>query len=80
MEATQETDSTVKQHLDQYADQKKHIKEFKETCEELDNMIKDAREDLVQIHKSMNNRDSKLVQDITQQIDDIVHSIITLDK
>ena len=42
--------------------------------------IQAAQEEVVAIHKSMNKRDSTLVQDITQSIDDIVHSVISLDK
>ena len=42
--------------------------------------ITKIKDEIVDIHKFMNKRDSTLVQDITQSIDDIVHSILTLER
>ena len=45
---------------------------------DLKERIQKARDDVVSIHKAMNKRDSTIVQDITQAIDEIVHNVVTL--
>ena len=40
-------------------------------------MIRTAEENVKDIHKKMNTRDSQIVETITKDIDSIVHSIMT---
>ena len=52
---------------------------FEDDCTKMIEQISDVKKDIVGLHKAMNKRDSTLVQDITQSMDDIVHSIFILE-
>lgn len=54
-------------------------KEFEDSYKKLKKLIVKARADVVQIHKDMNSRDSTIVQDITSYIDEIAHSVQTIE-
>lgn len=61
-------------------EQKLARQEFEKDYENLKDRIERAQLDVISIHKSMNKRDSTIVQDITQSIDEIVHSVISLEE
>ena len=48
-------------------------KPFRDGLDILERRIKKAKEDLVDIHKMMNERDCKIVEDITKMISDTVY-------
>lgn len=75
----QEKENDAVKHLDPFIEQKIMRKEFDENYQKLKKLIAKAKDDVVQIHKDMNSRDSTIVQDITQYIDEIVHSVQLLD-
>ena len=60
-----------------FAEQKQLRNQFDDIFKEVTGMLRQAEEDVKTVHKTMNARDSTIVQDITSQIDNIVHSIMT---
>ena len=51
---------------------------FEYDYDRLSGRLQEAQELVVQIHSQMNTRDSTIVKDIKEKIDDVVHTVISI--
>ena len=62
-------------HFDPFMEQRLQQNQFQLEAKKLEQRILEAKKGVIEIHKKMNKRDSNVVQDISELIENIVHGV-----